>query len=103
MDIKQMTGNKDKTYKFPETEAGYVHVQLVLEQYNPKTGKPITEPFPQKYDVRGWDNFLKHRNGFIIKKVFHLPEGAKTVAQADAELKKKKAAEAARIKKEMGR
>jgi hypothetical protein len=98
-EVKEMTGNKDKAYKFPETEAGYVHAEVVLKQFDRNTGKPLTKAYVQKYEPRGWENFVRRPNGFTVEKVLHLPEGAKSVEQIHAQMKKEREAKERRIRK----
>jgi hypothetical protein len=96
--FKQIAGNKEKGYKFPENEADFVHVEIGKKQFSPTTGEKLSKNYIQKFDPRSWKTFLRHPNGLAVEKILHLPEGATTpeAVAAEKEAKRKKAIETAR-------
>lgn len=98
--IKQLEGNQDKAYKFPETEKNLVHAEISpIRNFNEETGKLKSRPFIQKYNVRDWRNFLEHPAGHKVVKVLHLPEGAVTPEEIEKQKAAALAAEKAALKK----
>ena len=93
-----MKGNKDSKYEFPSNEKDLVHVTLGKKQFSPSTGKKVHKDYPQKFDLRGWKNFLYHPNGLEVVKIHHLPPGATTPKQVseEKEAKQEKALQTAR-------
>lgn len=93
-----MTTKKEASYQVPKGEENHIHVRLRVKQYDPNTGQPMHKPFIQKFEGRGWEGFLRHRNGLEILEVLHAPKDAKTVADSDKEQKDAKAKELRRAK-----
>lgn len=90
--MKQITQPGEPTpYKVPENETGDVHALIVREEYDPTTGKPLFEPYVQKWNPQEWKYFLRAPNGFTVKEVLHAPAGTpKTLAALEAQEAKAK-------------
>lgn len=84
------TEEKDNGYEVPKGEEGFVHVKIRHGRYNQDTGRPEMPSFIQKYDPKGWLNFLKHKNGVTILDVLHLPKEAISIEDFEKEQSKPK-------------
>lgn len=80
---EMIEANKVKAIKIPKEESHLVHADVQAKQFDPETGKPISKPFRQIFDVAEWHNVLEHPNGLIFT-VVHLPTGAMTPEQYQA-------------------
>lgn len=69
-------------YKVPENEKDVYHVRLVREEFDPKTGKPLFQPFVQKYTPHEYAILLRFPGGYKIQEVLHDP----TAKQADIQI-----------------
>ena len=84
-------------FKLKAAEKNDVHVVLEVVEFDAQTGKKLSRPFTQIYDPTSWAQFLDNRavTGATIIHVNHLPKGAKSVEQWEAEQAAKQRKEAA--------
>lgn len=66
-DPKTISGNQDSTYELPAHESHLVHVSLDPSEFDPRTGKRISEPKVQKFryqeflDMQKVDGFSNYK------------------------------------------
>lgn len=74
-DETEAKGNKVKSYEMLKREEDHVHAEIWIKKFDENTGDPLFKPYVQKFNESEWYNFLKHPNGYSIKKILHLPDG----------------------------
>lgn len=124
MRVKFGTGTKDvpitevtpENYIVPDGEQGDYHCIIEIKQFDPKTGRRLSKPRVQKFDVKVWQTGIERnlrQQGYDVT-VLHNPtdwlreqeEKLKQTAAQRAEAarkaeEKRKAAERAALKKEI--
>lgn len=81
-DLKNFEGTEEdegfhkEGYEVPKGEEEHIHAQLEMVMYNTQTGKKTSKPFIQKYDKKGWINFLQNTLGYKYE-VLYAPVGVK--------------------------
>lgn len=77
-------GNEAKTsnYTVPPGEEDFIHAQIIREEYDPKTGKPLFQPNIQKWNPQEWQGFLRHPHGYVVQELLHVPKGTPRTLEA---------------------
>jgi hypothetical protein len=60
-------------YKVPDNEKDVYHVQVTRNEFDPATGKPLFQPFVQKYTPDEFKIFKQFPHGYAIEEVLHDP------------------------------